>query len=94
MKQNKGKCRQVSVCSSLASESGPHPVVKVKKHFEAARGVSSSSRRDDIPTTRPKLVNKLPSFITDVSGEQEKEGCSQVQQQILKSEPQDSKRKW
>jgi hypothetical protein len=93
MKQNKGKCRQVSVCSSLASESGPHPVIKVKKHFEAARGVSGSSHRDDTPT-RPKLVNKLPSFITDVSGEQEKEECSQVQQQILKSEPQDSKRKW
>ena len=93
MKQNKGKCRQVSVCSSLASESGPHPVIKVKKHFEAAREGSSSSRQDDTPT-RPKLVNKLPSFITDVSGEQEKEECSQVQQQILKSEPQDNKRKW
>jgi hypothetical protein len=75
------------------SESGPHPVIKVKKHFEAARGVSSSSPRDDKPTL-PKLVNKLPSFITDVSGEQEKEECLQVQQQILKSEPQDSKRKW
>jgi len=93
MKQNKGKCRQVSVCSSLASQSGPHPVIKVKKHFEAARGVSSSSHRDDTPT-RPKLVTKLPSFITDVSGEQEKEECSQVQQRILNSEPQDSKRKW
>jgi len=93
MKQNKGKCRQVSVCSSLAAESGKHPVIKVKKHFEAARGVSSSGRQDDIPT-RPKIVNKLPSFITDVLGEQEKEECSQVQQHILKSEPQDSKRKW
>jgi len=93
MKQNKGKFRQVSVCSSLAAESGPHPVIKVKKHFEAARGVSSSGHRADIPT-RPKIVNKLPSFITDVSGEQGKEECSQVQQHILKSEPQDSKRKW
>jgi hypothetical protein len=93
MKQNKEKCRQISVCSSLASESGPRPVIRVKKHFEAARGVSSSNRRDDIPT-RPKVVKKLPDFITDVSREQEKEECSQVQHQISKSEPQDSKRKW
>jgi len=83
----------VSVCSSLAAESGPHPVIKVKKHFEAVRGVSSSGRRDNIPT-RPKIVNKLPSFITDVSEEQVKEECSQVQQHILRSEPQDSKQKW
>jgi hypothetical protein len=93
MKQNKEKCRQVSVCSSVASESGPHPIIKVKKHFEAAWEVSSSSRRDDTPT-RPKLVTNLPSFITHVSGEQEKEEYSQVQQQILKSEPHEHKRKW
>lgn len=93
MKQNKEKCKQISVCSSLASESGPRPIIRVKKHFEAAQGVSSSSRRDDIPT-RPKVVNKLPSFITDVSGEQEKEECSQMQHQISKSETHDSKRKW
>jgi t-SNARE complex subunit (syntaxin) len=94
MKQKKAKCRQVSVYSSLASESGPQPVIKVKKHFEAAREINSSSHRDDTPT-RPKLVKKLPSFITDdVEEQEEEEEHLQVQQQILKPEPQESKREW
>ena len=94
MKQKKEKCGQVSVCSSLASESGPHPVIKVKKHFKTVRQVSSStSRRDDI-STQPNLVSKLPSFIIDDLEEQQEGAHSQVQQKTLKSEPQDCKRKW
>jgi hypothetical protein len=94
MKQKKEKCGQVSVCSSLASESGPHPVIKVKKHFKAVREVNNStSRRDDI-STEPNLVSKLPNFIIDDLEEQQEGEYSQVQQQALKSEPQDCKRKW
>lgn len=78
--------------SSLASESGPQPVIKVEKHFEAAWEVKSSSRREDTPI-RHSLVNKLPSFITD-DIEEQVEGGLQPQQQILKSEPQYSERKW
>jgi hypothetical protein len=91
MKQKKAKGRNVSVHSSLASDSAPRPVVKVKKHFVAVLGGSCKSPRND-NTIQTNLVNKLPSFITnDLEGQEEH---SQIQQQILRSRPQDTKRKW
>jgi hypothetical protein len=91
MKQKKEKGRQVFMHSSLASDSGPRPVVKVKKHFEAVLVGNHKSSQNDA-SKQPKLVNKLPSFVANDVEVQEEH--SQIQQQVLRSRPQDTKRKW
>jgi hypothetical protein len=92
MKQKQKKDREVSVHSSQALNSGPQPDVKVNKHFEAVLKVSCRSPQDGT-YIRSKLVNNLPSFIINDLEDQE-EGHSQVQHQILESRLQDNKRKW
>lgn len=91
MKRKKEKGRQVFMHSSLVSDSGPRPVVKVKKHFEAVLGSNCKRSQNDAPK-QPKLVNKLPSFVANDLEVQEE--YSQIQQQLLSSRPQDTKRKW
>jgi hypothetical protein len=82
-KKQKGK--DVSVHSLLASDSGPHPVVKIKKHFDTVLKVGSRNCRDGIPV-RSNVVSNLPGFITSDLEEQEEEHS--------KSGPQDNKTKW
>jgi hypothetical protein len=91
MKQKKVNGRQVSMHSSLASDNGPRPVVKVKKHFEAVLGGNCKHYWSD-PSKPPNLVNKLPNFVANDLEVQEEH--SQIQQKILKSKPQDTKSKW
>jgi hypothetical protein len=91
MKQKKEKGRQVSMHCSLASNNGPRPVVKVKKHFEAVLGGNCKRYHSD--ASKPlHFVNKLPNFVANDLEVQEEH--SQIQQKILKSKPQDTKRKW
>lgn len=88
MKQKKEKGRQVFMHSSLASDSGPRPVVKVKKHFEAVLGGYCKRSQNDA-FEQPNLVNKLPSFVANDLEVQE-----EYQQQLQSYRPQDTKRKW
>jgi hypothetical protein len=91
MKHKKERGRQVSVHSSLAADNGPRPVVKVKKHFEAVLGGTCKNYHNDA-ARRPIIVNKLPNFVANDLEVQEEH--LQIEQKILKSKQEDTKRKW
>jgi hypothetical protein len=88
--EKKQKGKQVSVYTSIASGSGPRPVVKIKKHFHAVLKVRSRNPQDGIPI-QSNIVSNLPDFITNDIEDQEEH--SQLQQKTSRCGPQGNKMK-